>query len=132
MKDHIQQLISTLKQDIELSRTIVYSKMDAMDNKIAQVKIDLMDHIMRQTDINQREQKSIEFLQTMAWGADAKSIPPWMEGKDTSTEHKEEADKGVFYIETEKQREQQTKDNEERIKVADTKLTEENEKKTDE
>jgi len=115
MKEHITQLVHTLKQDIELSRVTAYAKMDQIDNKIAQVKINLMDYIANQTDVNQRQQKSIEFLQTMAWGADAKSVPPWMEGLETTKEHEEEAEKGVFSIETKKEREEQTKQNKERI-----------------
>ena len=96
MKDHIQQLISTLKQDIDFRQAQTYSKIDILDTKLAQIKIDLMEHILDEKDERIRMQRSIEFLQTMAWGADAKSIPPYMTGEVQTQEHKDEPDVGAF------------------------------------
>jgi hypothetical protein len=96
MKEHIGQLIFTLKQDIELSRSQAYSRMDSMDVKIAQNKIDLMEHILHEKDESIRMQKAIDMLQTMNYGADAKSTPAFMTEEEETQEHKDEPDKGVF------------------------------------
>lgn len=106
MKDHISQLISTLKQDIELQRSIIYSKIDLVDIKVQQTKIDLVEHIKNYTSLEQRMTRSIEFLQTMAWGPDAKSVPHYMMGEEETEEHKEEAGKGVFRDRTKEEQEE--------------------------
>jgi hypothetical protein len=115
MKEHIAQLVFTLKQDIELSRVMAYDKMETIDVRVAQVKIDLMDHIIQEKDERIRMQKAIEMLQTMNYGADAKSIPPYMLGQEESEEHKDEPDKGLFEVQSQENKEKQTADNEERI-----------------
>ncbi len=104
MKDHISNLVNTLKSDIEFRQAQTYARMDTLDSKVAQVKIDLMEHIINEKDERARMQKSIEFLQTMAWGADAKSIPPYMLGQEQTQEHKDEADVGVFYDKDDKKK----------------------------
>lgn len=96
MKDHISQLIITLKQDIELQRTVIYSQIDKLDVKVQQNKIDLIEHIKDYHSLEQRITRSIEFLQTMAWGPDAKSVPAYMEGKEETEEHKAEPGVGAF------------------------------------
>src|SRR6185436_9031654 len=96
MKDHIGQLVDVLKQDIEFRQAQTYSKIELLDVKLAQVKIDLMEHIINEKDERLRMQKSIEFLQTMAWGANAKSIPPYTTGQEQTQEHKDEPDVGAF------------------------------------
>ena len=53
--------------------------------------------LINEKDERARMQKSIEFLQTMAWGADAKSIPPYMLGQEQTQEHRDEADVGAFF-----------------------------------
>ena len=116
MKEHIAQLISTLKQDIELSRSLAYSRMDAMDVKIAQNKIDLMEHIIHEKDERIRMQKALDMLQTMNYGVDAKSTPAFMTDEIESQEHKDEPDKGVFEVQSKEQQDKQTAENEERIK----------------
>ncbi len=104
MKDHIGQLVSVLKQDIDFRQAQTYSKIDLIDMRLAQVKIDLMEHIINEKDERSRMQKSIEFLQTMAWGADAKSIPPYMLGQEQTQEHKDEPDIGAFYDKDDKKK----------------------------
>jgi hypothetical protein len=116
MKEHISQLISTLKQDIELSRSQAYARMDSMDVKIAQNKIDLMEHIMNEKDERARMQKAIDMLQTMNFGSDAKSTPAYMTEEEETQEHKDEPDKGVFEVQSKEKEEKQTAENEERIK----------------
>lgn len=68
MKYHIDRLIVILKQDIELQRTMTYSKLDTIDARVAQVKIDLMNHIVQEKDERVRMQRSIDFFQTMQFG----------------------------------------------------------------
>ena len=109
MKDHISQLISTLKQDIELQRTLTYAKIDVMDIKIQQTKIDMAEHIKEEKDERVRMQRSIEFLQTMAWGESAKSVPAYMTGEIETQEHKEEPGVGVFKPSKKEEEERQKK-----------------------
>ena len=97
MKDHVSNLVNTLKSDIEFRQAQTYARIDTIDTKVIQIKIDLMEHIINEKDERARMQKSIEFLQTMAWGADAKSIPPYMLGQEQTQEHRDEADVGAFY-----------------------------------
>jgi len=96
MKEHIDRLIVILKQDIEMQRIQTYSKMDALDARIAQVKIDLMQHIIDEKDDRIRMQRSLDFIQTMQYGPDAKSIPAYITGEEETGEHKDEPEKGVF------------------------------------
>lgn len=96
MKDHVDRLIVTLKQDIELSRVQAYNKMDNIASTTAQLKIDLMEHIEQEKEDKVRMQKSIEFLQTLQFGPEAKSTPEYMKGEEESQEHKDEPEKGVF------------------------------------
>lgn len=96
MKDHIDRLIFTLKGDIELARTNTYSKIDGTELKVAQLKIDLMNHIEYEKDEMIRMQRSIDFFQTMQYGPEAKSIPPYITGEEQTQEHKDEPEKGVF------------------------------------
>lgn len=96
MKDHVDRLIHTFKQDVELERVRTYAKMDSIDSRVAQIKIDLMDHIIDEKDERVRMQRSIDFFQTMQYGPDAKSIPPYVTGEEQTKEHKDEPEKGVF------------------------------------
>ena len=96
MKEHVDRLIVTLKSDIELQRVQTYAKMDTIEQKTAQIKIDLMQHIIEEKDDRIRMQKSIDFFQTMQYGPDAKSMPAYMKGQDETEEHKDRPPKGVF------------------------------------
>jgi len=96
MKDHIDRLIKVLKSDIELQRVMTYSKLDQLDSKIGQIKIDLMQHIIDEKDDRTRMQRSIDFIQTMQYGPEAKSIPDYIMGQEETQEHKDEPEKGVF------------------------------------
>jgi hypothetical protein len=96
MKDHIDRLIKIMQSDTEMQRVQTYAKLDSLDTKIAQVKIDLIEHIINEKDDRLRMQRSIDFLQTMNFGPEAKSIPDYMMGEEETEEHKKEAEKGVF------------------------------------
>jgi hypothetical protein len=121
MRDHVSSVIQTLRQDIELQSSRIFSKIDNLDWRQQQNKISLAEHIQNERDENARMMKSIEFLQTMAWGPDAKSVPDYMFGREESQEHKDEPTKGAFKDRPEggKEEEKQTAENEERIKEED-------------
>jgi len=96
MRDHVDQLIGSLKLNLELERSMIYHKIELLEVKVLQDKIDLAEHIKNQNNVNEREQKALEFLQTMAWGPDAKSVPPYMRGEIQTQQHKDEPDIGAF------------------------------------
>jgi len=96
MKDHINRLIDILKREIELASVRAESKMGNIDNKVIQLKQDLYDHIEREKEELTRMQRSIDFFQTMQFGPEAKSIPPYITGEERTPEHEREAYKGVF------------------------------------
>jgi len=96
MKDHIDRLIVILKGEIELASVRTYSKMGEIDSKVVQLKIDLVDHIEREKEELTRMQRSIDFFQTMQFGPEAKSIPPYITGEERTAEHEGEPYKGVF------------------------------------
>jgi len=96
MKEHIDRLIVVLKQDLEMQKIQTYGRMDGLETRIAQIKIDLMEHILNEKDERLRMQKSIDFFQTMQYGPDAKSIPAYIIGEEETEEHKDDPEKGVF------------------------------------
>jgi len=96
MKDHIDRLIVILKGEIELASVKTYSKMGEIDSKVVQLKTDLIQHIEQEKDELTRMQRSIDFFQTMQYGPEAKSIPPYITGEERTTAHEKEAYKGVF------------------------------------
>jgi len=96
MKDHIDRLLQILKGEIELANVRAYSKMGEIDSKVMQLKTDLFAHIEQEKDELTRMQRSIDFFQTMQFGPEAKSIPPYITGEERTAEHEQEAYKGVF------------------------------------
>jgi len=96
MKDHIDRLLQILKGEIELANVRAYSKMGEIDSKVMQLKTDLFAHIEQEKDELTRMQRSIDFFQTMQFGPEAKSIPPYITGEERTAEHEKEAYKGVF------------------------------------
>jgi len=96
MKDHIDRLLQILKGEIELANVRAYSKMGEIDSKVMQLKTDLFAHIEQEKDELTRMQRSIDFFQTMQFGPEAKSIPPYITGEERTPEHESEAYKGVF------------------------------------
>ena len=96
MREHIGQIIDTLKQDIALQKEKIQSQMNMREVKIEQIKKDLEDHIRSQNTINDKVVKSIEFVQTMLWGPEAKSMPPYMLGQEETQAHKDEPEVGMF------------------------------------
>jgi len=96
MRDHIGQIIDTLKSDIALQKEMVQSQMNMRDMRIEVIKKQLDDYIETQNKINEKVVKSIEFVQTMLWGPEAKSMPPYMLGEQETQAHRDEPDVGMF------------------------------------
>jgi len=96
MKDHIDRLLQILKGEIELANVRAYSKMGEIDSKVMQLKTDLFAHIEQEKNELTRMQRSIDFFQTMQFGPEAKSIPPYITGEERTPEHEQEPYKGVF------------------------------------
>lgn len=96
MINHISTVVNTLKQDIEMQKTILLSEISLMKKDYSQVRTDMMHHIANQQVINDRMQKSIDFMNQFLWGAGAKSIPPYAEGEVESQEHKDKPTEGIF------------------------------------
>lgn len=103
MREYINSFASSLVKDSALEHEKMYSKIHENRMMIDQLNKDL-DHYKEYTKGDIRELKhSIEFLQTVAWGPDAKSVPPYMLGEEQSQEHKDLPDAGAF--ETNEERE---------------------------
>ena len=76
-REYITQVISIMKQDIELARSLITSKIEVLDLKMQQ-RIEMNELELRNMkhDIA-RAQKALEFIQTMTYGSDAKSEPAY-------------------------------------------------------
>ena len=96
MRVHVDQLLDTLRADIALQKEKIQSQMNMREVKIDQIKKDLETFIVSQNKINDKVVKSIEFVQTMLWGPEAKSMPPYMLGQEETQEHKDEPEVGMF------------------------------------
>ena len=96
MREHVGQLLDTLKQDIALQREKIQGQMNMREVRIEQIKTDLANHMEQQNKINEKTLKAIEFVQTMLWGPEAKSMPPYMLGQEETKEHRDEPDVGMF------------------------------------
>lgn len=96
MVSHVGIIVNTLKQDIELQKTILLSELSIMKKDSSQIRTDMLAHIENQQHINERMQKSIDFMNQFLWGAGAKSTPPFVEGEEESQEHKDKPSEGIF------------------------------------
>ena len=96
MRDHVGQLLDTLRADIALQKEKIQSQMNMREVKIDQIKKDLETFIISQNKINDKTVKAIEFVQTMLWGPEAKSMPPYMLGQEETQEHRDEPEVGMF------------------------------------
>ena len=114
--DDVNQLFASLRSEIALETQKIYSIMEKREIKIDQIRKDFEQFRSHLENIIDKLQKSIELIQTMAWGADAKSVLPAMTGEDETSEHKAEPGKGAFYQQTEWEQEQQREQNEERMR----------------
>jgi hypothetical protein len=104
IQDWVVALFASHKQDRALHDQQVNSIIDAMKIEMKQIAKECGDfkrndftNFRRSVEESLKELKhSMELIQTMAWGPDAKSVPPYMEGKEQTQEHKDEADVGAF------------------------------------
>ncbi len=96
MVQHVSTIVSTLKADIELQKTILLSEISLMKKDYSMIRNDMMGHIEHQQSINERMQKSIDFMNQFLWGAGAKSVPSYLEGEDETKEHRDKPGEGIF------------------------------------
>ena len=98
MIHHVSTIVNTLKSDIELQKTILLSEIALMKKDYSQVRTDMLAHIENQQTINERMQKSIDFMNQFLWGAGARSTPEFLNPEDIpeSEEHKTSPTVGIF------------------------------------
>ena len=96
MRDHVTQLLTNLRAEIELAKVKANNLDDKQDIKIEQLAKDFSERNKIQDNINEKTMKAIEFVQTMLWGPEAKSMPPYMLGQEETQEHKDEPEVGMF------------------------------------
>ena len=83
--------------------------MEARETRIDQLR---KDH----EDFKKQSKRDLELLQTLAFGGDAKSTPPYIVGEEQTQSHKDEPAKGLFYEQTQEEQDRQTDENVERQK----------------
>jgi hypothetical protein len=96
MRDHVDQLLNNLRADIELAKVKATNLDNLQDIKIEQLVKEFVDFKIFQSGVNEKIMKAIEFVQTMLWGPEAKSMPPFMLGETESKEHRDEPGVGAF------------------------------------
>jgi len=109
-------MFGTLRLEISLMSQKIYSEMHEREAKIDQLRKDY-------EDFKKQSKRDLELLQTLAFGGDAKSTPPYMVGEEQTQAHKDEPSTGMFYEQTPEEREKQTEENIERQKEEQKKLT---------
>ena len=120
----VNQLFSTLRSEIKLHDQQVESEMKARDVRINQHKEDFdyfIDNIFKDFKISimailEKQNKTIEMLQTLYFGPDAHSFPHYIMGEEKTNADDQKPGEGMFHIQSEESKTQQTSDNEERIK----------------
>jgi hypothetical protein len=123
----VNQLFATLRSEIKYHDAEVKSEMMARDVTIQSHKRDFdyfietvfKDFKNNITIILEKQQKTIEMLQTLSFGSEAHSFPKYIYGKERSAEDTQRKDEGMFHVQTDAEQTQQTSDNEERIKQDD-------------
>jgi len=102
-------MFGTLRAEITLMNQKIFSEMKARESKIDQLRKDFEDY-------RNDSKRDIEMLQTLAFGGDAKSTPPYIMGEEQTQTHKDKPGTGMFYEQTPEEREKQTAENVERQK----------------
>lgn len=96
MREYITNIIVGLKADIELAKAKANNLDSIRDMKLEQLTKEFYEYKLFQNGVNEKVTKAIEFVQTMLWGPEAKSMPPFMLGEDESQEHRDEPEVGMF------------------------------------
>jgi len=82
-------MFGTLRAEIALMNQKIFSEMEARETRIDQLR---KDH----EDFKKQSKRDLELLQTLAFGGDAKSTPPYIVGEEQTQSHKDEPAKGLF------------------------------------
>ena len=106
---HVDNLFKMHESEVALRTQRIYAEMETREAKILQLRKDFDEF---KTEIK----KDMEILQTLAFGIDAKSTPPYIKGETASQEHINEPGTGMFYESTPEEQDKQTEENVERQK----------------
>lgn len=87
----------------------IYSQMEFREEKIGYLRKDF-------EEFKKDTKRDMEILQTLAFGIDAKSTPPYIMGEEATQLHKDEPGTGMFYEQTQEEQDKQTAENVERQK----------------
>jgi len=112
-------MFGTLRAEIALMNQKIFSDMEARESKIDQLRKDFEEY-------RKQDKRDMEILQTLAFGGDAKSTPPYIVGEEQTQAHRDEPGTGMFYEQTQEEQEQQTAENVERQKEEQKKMSENN------
>lgn len=96
MKEYIINVINTLRHDIAIQNSNLEHEVDLMKQVDSQIQKDLMNYINEQTKINERIEKSLNFVSQFLWGQGAKSIPYYVTGQEEPQSHKDEPFEGLY------------------------------------
>lgn len=120
----VNQLFSTLRAEIKLHDQEVEYSMEARDVRIESHKRDFdyfIENVFKDFKISimailEKQNKTIEMLQTLNFGPDAHSFPHYIYGEEKTAKDAQKKDEGMFNVQSDVSRDKQTEDNEERIK----------------
>jgi hypothetical protein len=89
-------LLDKMKTDIELQKSILTAEINLMKRDDKDLRKDLEDAMKQQQTINDRIQKSIDFMSQFLWGVGAKSDPAYITGQIETKEHEDKPSVGIF------------------------------------
>jgi hypothetical protein len=130
MMDIIHNIVGNISNDIGRNKIILEAELSLMKQNIEQVKVDLKRNIEFQQVINDRMQKSVDFMNQFLWGAGAKSMPPYTQGEEESKEHADKPSEGIFLQPDSSETQQHKDDYPEGTKSADIVKAKKNEIET--
>ena len=96
MMDIIKNVIERVQNDISRNKLIIESELKLMTQNVLQNKADISRYVEAQQVINDRMEKSLNFVSQFLWGQGAKSIPPYLQGMEETQSHKDEPLKGIY------------------------------------
>jgi ribosomal protein S15P/S13E len=89
-------LLDKLKSDLEIQKMNLISEIGMMKRDDKDLRRDLENALNLQQTVNDRMQKTIEFMSQFLWGAGAKSDPAYLSGQVETQEHLNEPPVGMF------------------------------------
>jgi hypothetical protein len=95
-RKRIEGILTTLKEDIEKQKIKTQRQIETRESQIDQNRKDFDDFVESQNAINDRTVKAIEFIHTLLFGPEAKSLPSYMLGLEETQEHRDRPEVGMF------------------------------------